>query len=239
MPELVADCPRCDSKKHTFTVKTFHFIRIAAGWQNHYESYCVCRHCSRGTIFRLSQLPSHRQSKFFSSEENLMQHRASINQIMNIEGFVNIRNQAKKPPPEHIPENIQKVYLEGSESFSGGCPNAAAAMFRLCVDLATKNLLPSTETSVEGLNQKVRNNLSERLKWLFEKNILPNSLESLSECIRQDGNDGAHDGTITHTESEDLLEFTYLLLERIYTEPAKLELAKKRREDRRNTAKEA
>lgn len=237
MPELVADCPRCEAKKHTFIVKTFLYIHTEYQWKKFYESCCVCKNCTKGTIFILSQKQAGSEFKsFFSDIQNLQNYTGSINQIMDIERYINIRNTASKKPPDYVPENIQKVFIEGSESFSGNCPNAAAAMFRLCVDLTTKDLLPALETPVEGLNKKVRNYLSDRLDWLFEQKILPNDLKEISECIRHDGNDGAHDGNLTKHDAETLLDFTHLLLERVYTNPEKARIAIKRREKRRNSA---
>ena len=55
----------------------------------------------------------------------------------------------------------------------------------------------------------------------------------LATCIREDGNDGAHAGTLTKADADDLVDFTIALLERLITEPKKLELAKERRETRR------
>ncbi|MEO9303158.1 DUF4145 domain-containing protein [Acinetobacter pittii] len=46
---------------------------------------------------------------------------------------------------------------------------------------------------------------------------MADDLEELSRCIKDDGNDAAHDGTIGETEANDLLDFTYELLERVYT----------------------
>lgn len=55
--------------------------------------------------------------------------------------------------------------------------------------------------------------------------------------MKEDGNDGAHAGTLSREETEDLLDFSVTLLERMYTEPARLRLAKERREERRATPK--
>jgi hypothetical protein len=49
-----------------------------------------------------------------------------------------------------------------------------------------------------------------------------------------DGNDGAHVGSLKKTDAEELLDFTVALLERMYTEPEKLRLAKDRRDSRRS-----
>jgi hypothetical protein len=93
-------------------------------------------------------------------------------------------------------------------------------------------MLPEGE--VPDLPKKVRRDLGLRLPWLFDNNKLPADLRELSSAIREDGNDGAHQGTLTKVEAEDLLDFTTALLERIFTEPMRLQIAKERREKRRN-----
>jgi hypothetical protein len=92
-------------------------------------------------------------------------------------------------------------------------------------------MLPQEETP--GLNNRTRRDLGLRLPWLFEHGRLPFELRELSSCIREDGNDGTHQGTLTMQEAEDLLDFTTALLERLFTEPRRLEIAKERREKRR------
>lgn len=54
--------------------------------------------------------------------------------------------------------------------------------------------------------------------------------------MKDDGNDGAHEGTLTQHDADDLLDFTIALLERLYTEPERLRLAKARRDARRSGA---
>jgi hypothetical protein len=71
-------------------------------------------------------------------------------------------------------------------------------------------MLPKED--VPGLNNKTRRDLGLRLPWLFERGILPSDLRDLSSCIREDGNDGAHQGTLTKEEAGDLLDFTNALL---------------------------
>jgi Domain of unknown function (DUF4145) len=82
---------------------------------------------------------------------------------------------------------------------------------------------PFDGASVKGL----------RLPWLFDNDKLPGGLRELSTAIKEDGNDGAHQGTLTKEDAQDLLDFTTALLERVFTEPKKLELAKERRQQRR------
>ena len=68
---------------------------------------------------------------------------------------------------------------------------------------------------------------------MFENDFLPSTLHELAKCIREDANDGAHVGNLKREDSEDLLDFTIALLERLITEPKKLELAEERRNARR------
>ncbi len=72
------------------------------------------------------------------------------------------------------------------------------------------------------------------MEWLFDNHLLPESLRGLAECVKDDGNDGAHEGILDKVAAEDLEDFAYLFLERLYTEPQRLVEARARREQRRN-----
>lgn len=150
---------------------------------------------------------------------------------MQVMGFIGLKDIISKNPPEYIPKDIETVFKEGAACMAIQCFNAAGTMFRLCIDLATKAMLPETDDN--GLDAQVRRNLGKRLPWLFKNGYLPETLQELSTCIKDDGNDGAHEGTLDQKDTEDLLDFTCMLLERIYTEPKRLQIAKERREARR------
>jgi hypothetical protein len=160
----------------------------------------------------------------------------AVNQYMSIEGFISLKDKANIQPPDHLPENIKAAFVEGATCKAAECYNAAGTMFRLCVDLATRSKLPP-ESAPEP-NANVRRSLGLRLPWLFDNGLLPGDLRELSLCIKDDGNDGAHVGSLGKDDAEDLLDFTIELLERIYTEPKRLQLAKERRETRRKPSPE-
>ena len=233
MSELVANCPRCKAKQITFDLTSAVVITIQHGWQRHWEAFCVCRHCSHPSIFVLLQNDIKHES--FLKTTALQQLNASVNQVATVKGHISLKDEIAQQPPEHLPENIHSTFLEGASCMAIGCYNAGATMFRLCIDLATKTMLP--EENENGLNNKIRRSLGLRLKWLFDNKILLNALEELSTCIQEDGNDGAHQGILSEEDAQDILEFTFALLERLYTEPRKLELAKARRETRREISK--
>ncbi|MDO8691767.1 MAG: DUF4145 domain-containing protein [Dehalococcoidia bacterium] len=229
MSELVADCPRCGSAKITFDLTQDQLVDVFHDWQRWYEAFCICRRCLRSTIFLLSY-------KVDSSEMSQKKIRpvdlpAAVNRYMNIEGIISLKDTATVSPPEFLPVQVDAVFKEGATCLSVGCYNAAATMFRLCIDIATRGMLPNGEA--EGLNSKVRGSLGLRLPWLFQHGQLPTALQDLSTCCVKDGNDGAHEGTLQKSDAEDLLDFTTALLERIYTEPERVRLAQVRRAARR------
>jgi hypothetical protein len=232
MPILVADCPRCGSSHMTFDVQSYNDLGTEYGWQRWCELFSVCRKCHAATNFIVAQRPdSDSGLHAYRDAKKIMELKNSINDDFRVERFVSLRDQSKYSPPEFVPENIKSIFVEGTVCLSVECWNAAGTMFRQCLDLATKPMLPKEET--EGLNDHKRRNLAPRLTWLFENKILPDNLKSLADCIREDGNDAAHDGTLEKTDCMDLLDFTAALLERIYTEPEKIKLAEQRRLERR------
>jgi hypothetical protein len=161
-----------------------------------------------------------------------MKYDGAINRYVRITGYVSLSDRAATPAPEFLPENILAAFNEGAKCLAVGCFNAAGTMFRLCIDMTTKDKLPKEE--VEGLNSTVRRNLGHRLPWLFDNGYLPGDLRDLSHCIKEDGNDGAHEGTLSEADALDLLDFTTELLERVYTQPEKVRLAAERRAQRRS-----
>lgn len=229
MSQIVSNCPRCGSQHITFDVLAAIPIARRYNWQTVYEVFGRCRHCHRSTVLTVSERGIDESE--YIEENGLVKPERSINDLVKVEGFVSLKDHAREHPPDHLPEDIRSVFLESATCLAVGCFNAAGTMFRLCVDLATRSLLP--EEDRDGLNSKIRRSLGLRLEWMFDNHILPTELRDLSSCIKEDGNDGAHAGTLTREDAHDLLDFTVALLERLYTEPERLRQAQERRESRR------
>lgn len=236
MAQLITDCPRCGAARTTLDVHADIHIATAYDWQTHHEVFAKCRHCHKGAMFHL-QLKSAQAKRVFSADGRIAAYEGSANDGFQITNPITIRDLAAQEAPEHVPEVISRVFREGSSSFSAGCFNAAGAMFRLALDLATKSLLPPPNEQPQP-NGEQRKVLAKRLEWLFKEGRLPRDLERLAECVRHDGNDAAHDGTLTKIEAGDLLDFTVELLKRVFTEPGRLAAAEQRREFRRRELRE-
>jgi hypothetical protein len=230
MAELVARCPRCGARHITFDVTGSTRVDSNYGWQTIHEAFCVCRHCHCSTVFVLAESGIDEAKAI--QKTGLVKVPGSINDLVRVTHYISTKDEAGRQAPEHLPQDLKRAFDEGATCAAVGCYNAAACMFRLCIDLATRPLLPVEETV--GLTRRIRRDLGLRLPWLFENKLLQEALRDLSTCIREDGNDGAHAGTIDEAGAEDLADFTVMLLERLYTEPARLRLAQERRDARRN-----
>ncbi len=230
MPIMTATCPRCDSKNMTFDVKSCNARGIYYRHQHKYELFAVCKGCKQATIF-VAEEGAYPEENFHHNPENIMKVEDSLNNFFTIDKFINVRDNMNHYTPEFIPDNIKEIFEEGDACLSIGCWNAAGAMFRLCVDLTTKDMI-SKETE-EDIPQDVINKLAPRIDWLFAKDKIPSDLKDIASIIRQDGNDGVHDGTLERIDAINMLEFTTELLEDIYTRKAKKENANKRTKERR------
>ncbi len=230
MSTLVANCPRCGAGHMTFDVKDERMTGIRYDWQRIYELPCLCRRCHQFTVFVAEQSNIHDNHRL-SAPDFFRDHEGSANDFVKVASYISLKDESAEEPPEHLPEPIKNVFVEGATCLAVECPNAAGAMFRVCVDIATRNMLP--EGDVEGLTSKTRRDLGLRLPWLFQHGPLAADLRDLSQCIREDGNDGVHTGTLTLADAEDLRDFTRSLLKRLYTEPERLKVAAARRDERR------
>jgi hypothetical protein len=234
MTQLVAACPRCGARNTTLDVPAVNTnYRERYEWQLIFEVFCVCRACLTSSIRVIELKEADDQSRKLAGEiaRGRLPERMSLDTMFKSTAYISIKDEASVPPPEHLPGNIALAFREGATSVATQCWNAAGAMFRLSIDLATKTKLPPAGAT--AINDHQRRNLAARLKWMFANGVLPRDLERLSDCIREDGNDGAHDATLTEADALDLQDFAVGLLERIFTEPKRIELSEQRRIERR------
>lgn len=242
MSTFVFDCPNCAAQNSTFKVKS---------WDTRLEDEClkwsffsICRACTIPMIIEANIEETLYQdclSRYHDESEGIDELKRVISRDVESDNshlnaiFDNfmynpvLANQ--KIPPEHLPEEIKIIFIEASKCLSLSCFNATAAMFRLCLDRVTKEIVNQNIELSPTQNDK--KSIHNRLIWIFDKNILNRDLEELSRCIKDDGNDGAHDGNIGKDEAEDLFDFTYEFLETVYTKPARLRNATERRQLRR------
>nr|WP_170538997.1 DUF4145 domain-containing protein [Ruegeria arenilitoris] len=233
MAEFVVDCPRCGAIRSTHDVYSSVVVGMEYGWKQYLEVSGICRACGKMSIKIVSRLNVDKQLNGWfgavGTMNTLSSYNGSLNDLVEFRRNVTLRDRNQAAPPDHVPKEIETVIREANACLASECWNAAAAMYRLALDMATKSLLPS-----EGEpSAKVRRSLGLRIQWLFDEQKLPLDLKGLADCLQQDGNDGAHDGTIVKEDADDLHDFCFELMRRLYTEPRRVELAEARRAARR------
>ena len=225
MPTLVANCPRCKVNDHTFDILGANYFHSDSGIEG-LEAFSVCRHCYKSVVFEL--IPYSYSGNNLQAS-TLLKIVGDVNRYYNIIDYINLTHTIPTPPPEHLPEEVKKVFIEATKCHSIGCWNAAGAMFRATIEVTTKKLLDANNEL-----PKTKENLAQRLEYLFDKKLIPLGLKDLSTCIRKDGNDAVHAVSLTKIDADDLLDFTTELLVSLYTQPKKIQLAEERRNKRRS-----
>lgn len=235
MSFVISNCNYCKTKNIRFDNKGFNKLT-----PHQWDILAICSHCNHPTVYRIN-----RKSDVVFPLNELFARATTLKEIDNLNlsssfyigsTIVPPHNEIT-PCPEHVPENIKIVFDEAAICLSMKCYTASGAMFRLCLDVTTKELLQewleTNQNSTDQPNAKQKDKLFNRIDFLIEQRVIPTDLKEYVHHIRLDGNDAAHDGSTEKDEAEDLLDFSELFLERIYTVKKQLELAQERRLARR------
>ncbi len=239
---LVYTCNFCGSKNIRFDVlaTTLH-ENIGFNRDTYWEAFSQCSHCKKGCVFIIQKGDNFRSlyaQDYYTFDSNLcINEKTNINDHFRISTILIPPLKEKIACPLHVPENIKDIYDEATKCLSINCFVASGSMFRLCLDLVTKDLLDTwleeNQTSEQLPNKDQRNKLAYRIDFLIGHDKIPKRLKELAHCIRHDGNDSAHDGNTGEDEALDCLDFTEALLTEIYTLPAQINEASRRRLERR------
>jgi Domain of unknown function (DUF4145) len=233
--EFCADCPNCNVKSVTFFA--CHASIPLINEYNNFDISGVCRQCNVQTLFastaRHQIVDNAMQNGIRVSQviQSSIANGSALNHLIEVSTVKLQKSAFTRSVPEYLPDDITSAYSEALLCISVGCWNATGAMFRKCVDISTREILSRQQTTANEKTTKL--NLKRRLEEMFVQNILPDDLRELSDCIREDGNDAVHDHPLGQSECDDLHDFTERFLDRLYSEPKRLEIAKARRDIRR------
>lgn len=236
---LVYNCNYCGSNKIQFDVLATTVQKIHS--RDYWEAFCQCSHCKKGSILLLEEGSNFRELKdriYTGSYPNLCAtEHTNINDHFQVNRLLIPPNKNQMMCPQFVPTNIKNIFDEATKCLAMSCFVASGSMFRLCLDLVTKDLLEKwleeNQTSEQQPNKEQRNKLANRIDFLIDQDKIPKRLKDLAHCIRHDGNDSAHDGTTGEDEALDCLDFTEALLTETYTLPAQINEASRRRLERR------
>ncbi len=103
---------------------------------------------------------------------------------------------------KHLPENINKIYLEIRKCIQAGCPNGAIMLMRkLIMHIAIE------EGDTEGKK------FEQYIDFLYTKGIVPKKSKNKADSVRKLGNSTNHDiENRTPEEAQNCFDFIELLL---------------------------
>lgn len=172
-----------------------------------------CGICFRGVLFHLSG----------GNARGVRPESLTAPDILNRTHFV-IQEVFPEGPADHaianLPATVESAFNEAEGSFAAARYSAAAVMYRKAVERSVKHIAPDGKGP-----------LAARIRALEGKHALPHAMIELMEMVKFLGNDGAHDDE--DPTSEDVArgrDFTRLLLVYLWDLPAKVAIARARRE---------
>jgi len=135
------------------------------------------------------------------------------------------------PCPDHVPGTVPAFFDEARDSLEAGRWNAAGAMYRKAIDVATKDLIRKNwpENEVE---KGIKEVLVARIERLHARGLLTEALKDWAHQVRIGGKDAAHDeDPFTKEQAQSLHQFTRLFLTYTYTMPEEVRLRRSEKPD--------
>ena len=183
------------------------------GW----ELLARCSACGKSSVYELDNHNSTPPSQY--GDVNLDSFPGGV----LLPESVRIATVAIEVSP-HVPERIAGLFREANECRQMTWYEAAGAMYRKTIDVATKHLYSHDERLAE---REPANALRSRIKALGELKILEADIVELADVAALDGNDATHDvDPYTADEAEALEDLTIDLLDRLFVRPARLAAVK-------------
>jgi hypothetical protein len=129
-----------------------------------------------------------------------------------------------KKAAQEVPPRVADLFLQASNCRVMGLHDAAGAMFRKTLDVATKHIYKHDERLA---SRNPADALRVRIQGLGSLGILEHDIVDLADVVAVDGNDAAHDeDPFTAEEAEALEDLTEDLLDRLFVRPARIAAVK-------------
>jgi hypothetical protein len=199
--DLQLDCPHpgCLTEKAGFHGNQFYQIHVKV---SEYILLLRCRVCGNGVIGKF------RGDNFSNWASGTTPQTAPTPEL--------IETWPKRNPieaPAHVPDNVRRFYLQGTDNISRKNFDAAGTMFRKALDSSLRKLHPSGKGT-----------LQKRIESLPEDVGITPAMKEWAHQIRELGNEAAHqDEPFSDAEARTLNSFTEIFLIYAFTMPGMLE----------------
>lgn len=165
------DCPYCRTKSAGFVV---HHQWDDRTRQTHSSLLAVCAVCNNGIVVNLRNVAGRKVASYNRDKHDFP---------FGDDRVLSIFPQVAGEVPSDCPPAVERFYLQGLMNLASENWDAAGAMFRKTLDVATKIIAPD----------KRNENLYNRINALVSDGLLTRSMGDWSHELRLDGNDAVHD----------------------------------------------
>lgn len=205
MAYLAANCPHCGTKQSPFTSVAF--------VQRHNKADCcngffVCPFCEKPiSVWMMQQRPvegCHRSHEIHSWTKTVQAGGWRVTDVWPAPADIEA--------PLDTPDNVARIFVEAEESAKRNHRESAGMAYRRALELTLKDKAPT-----------LRGTLEKRIDALADGGKLTPDMAEWAHSIRTLGNEATHDEDVPTAEDiTDLAAFTRIVLEYIYTMPAKV-----------------
>jgi hypothetical protein len=176
-----------------------------------------CRRCNNGVMGRLEVYHGDVGAGPHNIEGDPTEHKWRLREWFPSEPI-------SETCPEHVPEKVSAYFNEARDCLTGENWNAAGAMYRKAIDVATKDLVRNNWAEAD-IEKTIKEDLIVRIERLHARGLLTEALKDWAHQVRIGGKDAAHDeDPFTQPEAEALHQFTRLFLTYTYTMPEEVRL---------------
>lgn len=208
------DCPHSKCRAASAAFHTTEIVNVAA------DSAAVmlghCGVCKRVTLFEVKSAPPtskladllNTNFDIFSKEFKDFLNGARIHSIEIV------RTYPPRPglavPPD-VPDNVASAFRDGLKSMDVQLYAPAAFSFRQALERAVRIFVPDGKDGLKA-----------RIERLGDSQKLPPAMVTLAHTVRTEGNVAVHEETWTAEETQQLADFTRLLLQYLFWLPAQI-----------------
>ena len=217
MPTIAMDCPHCLRDKMTFDVTGWKERQVNAHGDTQLSIACFCRNCCRlaeaVAVFR-----AHQRDDLGAVVRGLQQGQSDLTKFAG--RFTISPPRPTVHAPEHISPEVKRAFLQGEHNRQQRHYDAAGAMFRKALDVATKQKMPESKEM-----------LAKRLRAMKEAGMLTADIADWAEHIKTLGNEATHDADEpTQQDIDDLANLTRMTLIYLFEMPERIKIMRKKNE---------
>ena len=204
------DCPYCLARSAGFQVK---FQWSSRKGSDRGYILGICGVCNNGVVTSLRNASGSALTSYAGGSYDFPHGNDRV-----VESYPSVEHSA----PADCPPSVERFYIQGFTNLRGQNWDAAGAMFRKSLDVATKIISPDEKGKT----------LFVRINSLVDRGLLTSAIGDWSHELRIDGNEAVHDEEPeTEEDAVAMQKFAEAILRYAFTLPSLVAQNRAKRED--------